>query len=143
MRGARRRSGPRRAESSLRFSAWGSMYARTSPQPLEGHGLADEIDGAQAQAFPGLALRGHAGDGHDGQARLAHGTELEEIEAREAGEMDIEDDGVGAVGLQRLQRRFRAPDEQGLVAQLQEKIAKHSPDVGLVIHHENPHARAV
>jgi hypothetical protein len=54
--------------------------------------------------------------------------------------VDVQEDGVGTVGLELAEGRFRTPDEHGLVAQLDEKVAEHRPDVGFVLNHEDPHA---
>ena len=66
-------------------------------EPVERDRLADEIEGAQAQAFPCLALRRDAGDSDDRQARLADRPQLEKIQAAHAGQVDVEDDRVRTV----------------------------------------------
>ena len=110
-------------------------------QPLERHRLADEVERAEAQALAGLTLGGHAGHGDDRQARLAHGTQLQEVEAAHAGQVDVEDDRVRSIGLQLAERRLRASHEHGLVTELAQEVAKNLAQVGLVFDDQDAHGR--
>ena len=110
-------------------------------ESIELHGLAHEVGRAQLEALAGLALVDDAGDGDDGHAERAHRAELEEVEPAHARELDVEQDRVEALGLEAGERGFGRVDDQRVVAELDEKIAKHIAEVDLVFHNQHPHAR--
>src|SRR5689334_24438 len=93
-------------------------------QSVERDRLADEIQGTQAQALARLALGRDARHGDDGDVGLADGTQLKEIEAAHAGELDIQDDRVRPFGRKLPQRGLGATNEHGLMPELAQKVAE-------------------
>src|SRR5689334_16122607 len=108
-------------------------------EAIERYRLPDEIQGTQAQAFPGLTLGHYARYGDDRQARFPNRSQLEKIEAAHAGKMDVEDDRVRAVGLQLAERGLRAAYDDGLVTELAQKVAKNVAQVDLVFDDQDAH----
>src|SRR5207249_3032897 len=111
-------------------------------EQVERDGLAHEEGRAQAQALTGLALGRDTRDGDDRYAELAHEAELEEVEAAHARQMDVEDDRVGAFGLELAERGFGAPDHQRVVSEVEEEIAQQVAEVRLVLDHQHSHTTA-
>src|SRR5439155_797992 len=110
-------------------------------QPIQLDGLAHEIGRAQLQALARLALVDDARDGHDRDAERPHRAELEEVEPAHTRQLDVEKNRVESFGLQRGQRGFGGMDDEGMVTELDEKIAEHIAEVDLVLDYEHPHLR--
>ena len=108
-------------------------------ETFERHRLADEVERAQPQALAGLGLGGHAGDGDDGQRGLAHGPQLQEVEAAHAGQVDVEDDGVGALTLEGAQRGLGAAHDDRVVSELDEEVTKHLAERFFILDDEHSH----
>jgi hypothetical protein len=108
-------------------------------QALERNRLTDEVERAQAQAFARLSLGGDARDGHDRQAGLADGTQLQEIESAHAGQVDVEQDGVRKLALQRAQRRLGAAHDHRLVPYLCEEVAEDLAESVFILDDEDSH----
>src|SRR5207245_7519023 len=85
-------------------------------EAVERDGLAHEVGRAQAQALARLALGRDARYGDDRHAELAHGAELEEVDTAHAGQVEVEDDRVGALGLAVDGRGFGAAEGESLVS---------------------------
>jgi len=102
--------------------------------------LAHEVGRAQLQTFARLALVDDAGDRDDRDAEVPDGTELEEVEPAHSGELDIEEDRVRSLG-QELGERLGGVDDDGLVAELEKKIAKDIAEVDLILDNQYPHRR--
>ena len=64
-------------------------------QAFELDGLRQKVDRAELHALARLALGRHARDRHDRNARLARGLKLQEVEPADAGEVDVQQHGVG------------------------------------------------
>src|SRR5439155_1187865 len=111
-------------------------------EAVERDGLAHEVGRAQAQALARLALGRDARDGDDRHAELAHGAELEEVDSAHAGQVDVEDDRVGALGLELAERGFGAADDQRSVSELEEEISQKVAEARLVLDHQHSHTTA-
>ena len=108
-------------------------------EPLEGDGLADEVERAEPQALAGLAFGGDPGDGDDGQRGLADRTELQEVETAHAGQVDVEDDRVGALALQGAEGGLRGLHHDRIVPHLREEVPEHFPERSFILDDEHPH----
>ena len=93
-------------------------------QTLERDRLADEVERARPQALLGLRLGRPAGDHHDRHAHVANGVELQEIEPAHARQADVQEDGVGTRGFDRVERCFSRVRDDRLMADLVEELSE-------------------
>ena len=138
-RGPRRRSERRRIGVLAAAERVGLHDRQQLVEALERHRLADEVERAQAQAFASLGLGGDARDGHDGQPGLADGPQLQEIESAHAGQVDVEQDGVRKLALQRAQRSLGAAHDHSVVPYLGEEVAEDLAESVFILDDEDSH----
>src|SRR4029450_547367 len=117
----------------------GSHDRQQLVEALERHRLADEVERAQAQAFAGLGLGGDTRDGHDGQTGLADWTQLQEVEAAHAGQVDVEQNGVRRLTLQGAQRGLGAAHHHGVVPYLREEVPEDLAERVFILDDEDSH----
>jgi hypothetical protein len=101
--------------------------------------LAHEVGGAKPQTLACLGFVDHAGDRDDRDAERPDRAELEEVDPAHPRELDVEEDRVGALGLERGERRLGRVDDDGLVTELEEEIAEDLAEVDLVLDNQHPH----
>src|SRR5207247_6532449 len=104
--------------------------------------LANEVRRAQLQALTRLALVHDPVDRDDRDAELADRTELQEVEAAHARELDVEQDRVGSLRLELGERRFGGVHDDRLVIELEQEVAEHIAEVDLVLDNQHPHRRS-
>src|SRR5213594_124354 len=109
-------------------------------QAFELDGLRQKVDRAELHALARLALRRHARDRHDRDARLARGLELQEVEPADAGEVDVEQDSVGELQAHARERILGAVSDDRFVAELVEKVPQDVAQQRIVFHDENAHS---
>src|SRR5205823_2959801 len=80
------------------------------------------------------ALRRHARDRHDRDARLARGLELQEVEPADAGEVDVEQDSVRELQAHARERILGAVSDDRFVAELVEKVPQDVAQQRIVFH---------
>ena len=109
-------------------------------QALERHRLTDEVERAQAQAFARLESRWRTPEmATIGRPASRHGTQLQEIEPAHAGQVDVEQDGVRKLALQRAQRRLGAAHHHRLVPYLCEEVAEYLAERVFILDDEDSH----
>ena len=138
--GRARRPAPLRPVRRRRAPAGVRLEAREHlSQALELDGLRQEVHGAELHALAGLAFRRHARDRHDRDPRLACGLELQEVEPADAGEVDVQERGVGKLEAHPGERLFGGMRDDRLVAELAEKVPKDVGQRRVVFDNENAH----
>jgi len=105
----------------------------------EGQGLADEVEGAQPERFLGLGFRHVAGDDEDRGAQLAHRRELKEVEPAHPGETDVEQDDVGPLAPEQVERRLGRVHDPRLVAESDKELLQQVTDDWIVLDNEYAH----
>ena len=105
----------------------------------EGQGLADEVEGAQPERFLGLGFRHVAGDDEDRGAQLAHRLELKEVEPAHPGETDVEQDDVGPLAPEQVERRLGRVHDPRLVAESDKELLQQVTDDWIVLDNEYAH----
>ncbi|MEK7714929.1 MAG: hypothetical protein AAB387_05695, partial [candidate division NC10 bacterium] len=63
----------------------------------------------------------------------------EEVEPAHAGQMDVEDDRIRALGMELAQSRLGAAHDEGLMTELEEEIPEDVAEVRLVLYDQHPH----
>src|SRR5882724_1875173 len=139
-RGARRGSALHRVLGAL-FSGQreGSEVRQDLTQPLERHGLADEVQGAELETRAGLYFGGDARDDDHRHLGVAHDRQAEELDPAHTREPDVEQDGVRSGARQRLEPGFRAPDDDGLIAELGDEVPEDLGQPLVVLDDQDPH----
>ena len=105
----------------------------------EGQGLADEVEGAQPERFLGLSFRHVAGDDEDRRAQLAHCLELKEVEPAHPGETDVEQDDVGPLAPEQVERRLGRVHDPRLVAESDKELLQQVTNDRIVLDDEYAH----
>src|SRR3989441_4899036 len=103
--------------------------------------LAHEVGRAQLQTLSRLAFVDDSGDRDDRDAEVPDGTELEEVEPAHSRKLDVEEGRVRALGQELGERGLGGVNDDGLVAELEKKIAKDIAEVDLILDNQYPHRR--
>ena len=102
-------------------------------QALERHGLAEEVERPEREALLSLALRHPSRDHHDRHAQLADRLEPEEVEPAHPGQVDVEEDDVGGLGQQHVERGLGRVHDARLVADLREELLEDLAEVLVIL----------
>src|SRR2546426_8210509 len=103
--------------------------------------LAHEVGRGQLQTLSRLAFVDDSRDRDDRNAEVPDGTELEEVESAHSGKLDIEEDRVRSLGQELGERGLGGVNDDGLMAELEKKIAKDIAEVDLILDNQYPHRR--
>ena len=109
-------------------------------QPPQRDGLAHEVEGAGSHGFLGLALGRSSRDHEDGDVQAANGFVLHEVEPAHARQAHVEEDRVGPLRSQGVERRLGRVRDHGLVPDLVEELPEDVADRLIVVDYQDAHS---
>src|SRR2546426_12364590 len=108
-------------------------------QVLEGDRLGDDLDRTEPQARLGLELARDAGHNDHGDAGVPNPRALEEVEPVHTGEPEVEQDQVGAVLIEAVERALRGEYQLRFMAELGEKNLQDAGYRPIGVPEQDPH----
>src|SRR5712691_4251155 len=106
---------------------------------LEDDRFGDELNRAAPQARLGLGLACDPGHDDNGDSGVSDLPLVKEVKPVHAGESEVEQDQIGTVLLEPVERTFRGEDELRLVAELEEKVLQDGAHRPVIFDDQDPH----
>src|SRR5438093_8463720 len=106
---------------------------------LEDDRFGDELDRAAPQARLGLGLACDPGYDDNGDSGVPDLPLVKEVKPVHAGESEVEQDQIGTVLLEPVERTFGGEDELRLVAELEEKVLQDGAHRPVIFDDQDPH----